>query len=151
MLANRSIPSCTVIPVLVYPDVAKAVDWLCEAFGFAVRLRIGNHRVQLQVGDGAVMVGEDMTGLFSAPDAGLALSREQNALTILVRVEDAHAHHKRASEFGARILRAPLDFPYGERQYTAADLAGYRWTFSQSIADVGPDEWMGTRGPIQSR
>lgn len=30
--ANRSMPSSTVIPVLIYPDVAKAVDWLCDAF-----------------------------------------------------------------------------------------------------------------------
>jgi len=54
MLSNRSIPRATVIPVLAYPDVTKAAAWLCDAFGFNVRLRIGNHRVQLNVGDGAV-------------------------------------------------------------------------------------------------
>jgi len=42
----------------------------------------------------------------------------------------------------ARIIRPPTDFPYGERQYTAEDLAGRRWTFSQSIADVDPQEWL---------
>jgi uncharacterized glyoxalase superfamily protein PhnB len=31
---NRSIPRATVIPVLVYPDVREAVDWLVGAFGF---------------------------------------------------------------------------------------------------------------------
>jgi hypothetical protein len=40
MLANRSMPLSTVTPVLVYPDLAKAVDWLCDAFGFTERLRI---------------------------------------------------------------------------------------------------------------
>ena len=49
MLSNRSIPSATVIPVLAYPDVNQAAAWLCDAFGFSVRLRIGNHRVQLNV------------------------------------------------------------------------------------------------------
>ena len=32
--ANRSIPSATVIPVLIYPDVREAVEWLCVAFEF---------------------------------------------------------------------------------------------------------------------
>ena len=58
MLSNRSIPRATVIPVLAYPDVSQAAAWLCDAFGFSVRLRIGNHRVQLNVGDGALVVRE---------------------------------------------------------------------------------------------
>jgi hypothetical protein len=35
-------------------------------------------------------------------------------------------------------------YPYGERQYTAEDLAGHRWTFTQAIADVAPEDWGGT-------
>ena len=38
MLSNRSIPRATVIPVLAYPDVNRATTWLCDAFGFSVRL-----------------------------------------------------------------------------------------------------------------
>ena len=37
----------------------------------------------------------------------------------------------------------PTDFPYGERQYTAEDPSGHRWTFSQTLADVAPEEWGG--------
>ncbi len=56
---NRSIPAATVIPVLIYPDVREAVAWLCAAFGFIERVRIGeNHRSQLRFGDGALIVGE---------------------------------------------------------------------------------------------
>ena len=59
MRTNRSIPSATVIPVLVYPDVREAVAWLSAAFGFVERLQIGeSHRSQLSVGDGAVIVGD---------------------------------------------------------------------------------------------
>jgi uncharacterized glyoxalase superfamily protein PhnB len=43
MLANRSMPACTVIPELVYEDVDEAVEWLCETFGFAERWRAGSH------------------------------------------------------------------------------------------------------------
>jgi len=58
LLANRSIPTCTVIPEIAYPDVAEAITWLCDTFGFTLRVRIANHRAQLNVGDGAVVVKE---------------------------------------------------------------------------------------------
>ena len=66
MRSNRSIPASTVVPVLVYPDVRAAVAWLGEAFGFAERVRIGaDHRAQLAVGDGGVIVA-DVGGARSA-------------------------------------------------------------------------------------
>jgi hypothetical protein len=37
----------------------------------------------------------------------------------------------------------PTDFEYGERQYAAEDLADHRWTFSETLADVAPEEWGG--------
>jgi uncharacterized glyoxalase superfamily protein PhnB len=132
MLTNRSIPRCTVIPELGYPDIGEAIDWLREAFGFTLRLGIANHRAQLNVGDGAVV----LTG----SDAG------SSACSVMVRVEDVARHHERARLHGARILRPPADYPYGERQYTVEDVAGHCWTFSQSIADVAPEEWGGTTG-----
>ena len=64
-----------------------------------------------------------------------------------VHVEDVDQHCERAKELGARIVHAPETYPYGERQYTAEDLAGYRWAFSQSVADAAPEEWGGTSGP----
>jgi uncharacterized glyoxalase superfamily protein PhnB len=47
VIVNRSVPRAFVIPVLTYEDVAEASEWLCRAFGFKERLRVGNHRVQL--------------------------------------------------------------------------------------------------------
>jgi uncharacterized glyoxalase superfamily protein PhnB len=35
------------------------------------------------------------------------------------------------------------DYPYGERQYSAVDVGGHHWTFSESIADVDPADWGG--------
>src|SRR5579862_6691177 len=116
MLSNRSIPRATVIPVLAYQDVNQAAAWLCDAFGFTVRLRIGSHRVQLNVGDGAVIVRE---------------LRDDEAVTTLgagcsitVRVADADEHCRRAEAHGARIMQTPVTHPYGERQYNAVDFAG---------------------------
>ena len=62
----------------------------------------------------------------------------------MVRVPDVDAHFCRAQERGASILHDPADYPYGERQYEVEDLGGHRWTFSQTIADVAPEDWGGT-------
>jgi uncharacterized glyoxalase superfamily protein PhnB len=61
----------------------------------------------------------------------------------MIRVPDADAHCQTARERGAEITCEPADFPYGERQYNAVDFAGHRWTFTQSIADLAPEEWGG--------
>jgi uncharacterized glyoxalase superfamily protein PhnB/ketosteroid isomerase-like protein len=135
---NRSIPPATVIPVLIYPDVRQAVDWLREAFGFVERVRIGeDHRSQLSFGEGAVIVG-DTRAERRPPRPG------EVTHSVMVRVDDANAHCERARLHGARIVREPTDFEYGERQYTAEDPAGHQWTFSQTLADVAPEEWGGT-------
>jgi uncharacterized glyoxalase superfamily protein PhnB len=60
-----------------------------------------------------------------------------------VRVDDVNAHCARARAHGARILMEPTDFEYGERQYTAADLAGHQWTFTETLDDVDPATWGG--------
>jgi uncharacterized glyoxalase superfamily protein PhnB len=135
---NRSIPAATVIPVLIYPDVREAVEWLSTAFGFAERLRIGEaHRSQLNVGDGAVIVA-DVRGEQVAPREG------EVTHLVTVRIDDARAHCERARSRGARILMEPTDWEYGERQYVAEDPAGHRWTFSETLDDVAPAEWGGT-------
>jgi uncharacterized glyoxalase superfamily protein PhnB len=135
---NRSIPSQVVIPVLIYPDVREAVDWLGKAFGFAERLRIGEaHRSQLEVGGGAVIVA-DVRHEQVPPTPG------EVTHSVLVRVDDARAHCERARSHGARILMEPTDFEYGERQYAAEDPLGHhRWTFSETLEDVDPASWGG--------
>lgn len=125
------------IPVLVYPDVREAVDWLVAAFGFDVRVWIGeNHRAQLSLGDGALIVA-DVRNERRPPHRG------EVTHSVMVRVDDAHAHCRRAREHGARIQTEPTDFEYGERQYSAEDPAGHWWTFSETLADIAPEEWGG--------
>jgi uncharacterized glyoxalase superfamily protein PhnB len=138
MKSNRSIPTATVIPVLIYPDVREAVAWLSAAFGFVERVRIGeNHRAQLRFGDGAV-IGSDVR------HDRRALRPGEVTHSVMVRVESVRTHCERAREHGARILMEPTDFEYGERQYTTEDLAGHQWTFSETLVDVAPETWGGT-------
>ena len=123
-------PPSTVIPVLGYEDVGEAIAWLHRTFGFAERWRVGSHRAQLAVGDGAVALTETV---------GAAQTAD-----VMVRIDDVDAHHALARSLGAEILREPADYPYGERQYTAVDPGGHHWTFSETIADVAPEEWGGS-------
>jgi uncharacterized glyoxalase superfamily protein PhnB len=135
---NRSIPPATVIPVLVYPDVREAVQWLEMAFGFAERVQIGeDHRAQIGFGDGGLIIA-DVRHDRRPPRAGEETHR------VMVRVDDANAHYERARAHGARILMEPTDFEYGERQYEAEDHAGHRWTFSETLRDAAPEDWGGT-------
>ena len=137
MKKNRSVPDAAVIPVLTYSDVRAAVAWLTDTFGFAERVRIGDdHRSQLQFGDGAVIVA-DVGADRTPPRSG------EKSHSVMVRVEDAKAHCERARARGARILMEPTDMPFGERQYTTEDLAGHHWTFSETLADMAPEEWGG--------
>lgn len=55
MISNQSMPRCNVKPVLAHPDIATAIEWLRTVIGFTLRLRIGDHRAQLNVGDGAMV------------------------------------------------------------------------------------------------
>ena len=90
----------------------------------------------MRVGDGAVIIG-DVRKDRRPPRPG------EVTHSVHVRVDDVNAHCARARSKGARILMDPTDFPYGERQYVAEDLAGHQWTFSETLSDVDPAEWGG--------
>jgi uncharacterized glyoxalase superfamily protein PhnB len=136
MKPNRSIPPATVIPVLVYPDVRQAVNWLSSAFGFVERVRIGaSHRAQMSIGrDGAVIVA-DVHVERRPPEPGVVTH------VIKVRVDDVDAQFERANSFGARLAEPLIEHEYGERECTFEDLAGHRWQFTQTVRDVAPEEY----------
>jgi uncharacterized glyoxalase superfamily protein PhnB len=143
MVTNRSAPKATVVPVLVYEDVNHAIDWLCATFGFRERLRAAGAQgvvshAQLDIADGAVMLGRQGAE-FRPP--------RPNEVTqyVLVHVANVDEHFERTRASGARILKPPANMPFGERQYTVEDPGGHRWTFSQSVADVAPEQWGATR------
>lgn len=128
MLHNRSMPQDVLIPVLGYPAIEEAVQRLSEAFGFWMRWQVGEHRAQLAVGRTAavaIVQGDASPGTIDH---------------VMVRVDDVDGHRARALAAGAQVGDVH-DYMYGERQYTAVDLSGRSWVFTQSIADVAPEEW----------
>jgi uncharacterized glyoxalase superfamily protein PhnB len=125
------------IPELAYPDVGAAVDWLVDVLGFVERIRIGpGHRAQLSFGEGAVIVADVGHGR-SAPTG------EEASQLVMLRVNDVGALCDRVRKHGGEIVREPHDYSYGERQCTIRDPAGHRWTLTQTVHDVAPEEWGG--------
>jgi uncharacterized glyoxalase superfamily protein PhnB len=126
-----------------YDDPAKAIDWLCRAFGFEVRLKVEGddgaiHHCELVFGEGVVMVGsgsKEKTYRKSPRALGGA-----NTQSMMVYVDDVDAHCARARAAGATIAMEPEAHDYGEeywsdRIYEALDLEGHHWWFTQRLRD----------------
>ena len=151
MIVNRSAPPGPIVPTLSYDDVPKAIEWLCGAFGFKERLRTPPeadgtvHHTQLAVGEGSVILHGVPVADRQPPGPNASLEG------LMVYVEDVDAHFERAKKFGAKIVDPPATHMFGERQYSAEDLAGYRWAFSQSVADVNPEDWGAEVSEIKSK
>lgn len=129
-----------------YDDAAKAIDFLGEAFGFELRLKVEGDdgkivHSELTFGEGVIMVGDPK------PDAPHRKSPRQvggaNTQAMMVYVDDVEAHFQRAKKAGAKIIREPHTEDYGEdywsdRGYEAEDLEGHRWWFMQRLRDPAP-------------
>src|SRR5258707_736067 len=96
MIANRSAPSGTIVPSLIYNDVAQAIAWLCDVFGFKERLRaVGEDgkvgHAQLAIGQGGLMLGAARIGQgFASPDTAEFRSPRPDEVsqTLSVHVKD---------------------------------------------------------------
>ena len=149
---NRSRPPGPVVPRLVYEHVGQAAEWLCRSVGFSVRFQYGPNDnpagVFLNVGDGG-SVSLTIARIGQSPnwqdDAQLRPPRAGEVThSVGVHVLDVDEHYARSLRNGVHVFGPPTSHPFGERQYTAVDLAGHRWSFSQSVADVAVSDWGGT-------
>ena len=133
---------------LFYEDAAKAITWLCEAFGFEVRLRIEGEggrieHSELTFDGGLIMVGS--AGGKSARTVPLPCASPRslggaNTQALCVCVDDVDAHCERARAAGARIVEEPTTQDYGpeywsDRTYRAEDLEGHQWWFMQRVRE----------------
>lgn len=131
-----------------YDDAAKAIDWLCDAFGFEVRLKVEGEggrieHSELEFGEGLIMVGE--SGGKSDRDEKLPCKSPRqvggvNTQTLCLFVDDVDAHCEHARRAGATIAEVPKTTDYGEdywsdRTYRAVDPEGHQWFFMQRMRD----------------
>ncbi len=129
-----------------YRDAGAGIDWLCEAFGFEVRLKVEGdggriEHSELCYGDGLIMVGQEAVDsekkkwkqLMRSPQSIGACTQ---AMMIFVDDVDAHCAHARSK--GARIVEEPATHDYGkeywtDRSYGALDPEGHLWWITQRL------------------
>jgi uncharacterized glyoxalase superfamily protein PhnB len=122
------------IPILVYADPAAAHEHLVRVFGLGPGqlVRDDEGRVihgEVEAGDGSIWLHVE------SPEFGLSSprSRGEATATMAVIVDDVDAHHRHAAEEGAEIVYAPVDQPYGYREYSARDPEGGLWSFMKPL------------------
>jgi uncharacterized glyoxalase superfamily protein PhnB len=129
-----------------YQDAAAAIDWLCNAFGFEVRLRIegDNGRIEhseLTYGEGLIMVAQESSQSGRPWKNAMRSPKSLNGETtqsIMFFVDDADAHCACARRHGARIVEEPATHDYGadhwsDRSYGALDPEGHMWWITQRL------------------
>jgi uncharacterized glyoxalase superfamily protein PhnB len=139
-MRNRSVPTDTVLPHVVYRDVAEALAWLTGTFGFSEHYRYGEpiSGAQVFLGNAYIMLSGPRPGRVSPAQAGYCTQ------SLTVFVDDVDAHYGRTKSAGAKIVEELHETIYGERQYGVEDLDGHLWLFSEHASDLSPDEWGAT-------
>ena len=123
---------------IFYDDPRAALDWLEKAFGFKRRLVIdgpdgGVVHSEMEFADGVIFVGPS-TAFPETRSAGGSDGTVTQGL--YVYVDDVDAHCEKARKASAEIVREPEDQFYGDRNYSAFDCEGHRWTFGQHVKDI---------------
>jgi uncharacterized glyoxalase superfamily protein PhnB len=139
MLKNRSVPTDTILPHVMYRDVGAALAWLTQTFGFVEHYRYGQpiNGAQLYLGNAYIMIAQAQKGEDSPAHCGCATQ------SLTVFVEDIEKHYERVKT-AARIVEDLHETAYGELQYAALDLEGHHWLFSRHAKDVSPEDWGAT-------
>jgi uncharacterized glyoxalase superfamily protein PhnB len=116
-----------IYPTLKYKDARAAIDFLEKAFGFE------RHAVYDGENGGVahaeLRFGSEMVMLGSRGEGDEQFNRSEGSSSVYLVVDDPDAHHKRAKEAGAEIVRGLRDEDYGSRGFTARDPEGNLWSF----------------------
>jgi uncharacterized glyoxalase superfamily protein PhnB len=137
---NRSVPTATLLPHLVYRNLPEACDWLTRVFGFTEHYRHGQpvSGIQMYLGEAYIM----LTGPRDETESPAKTGYGTQMLTVIV--PDVDAHYTRTKREGATVWEELHQTIYGERQYGVRDLEGHRWLFSEQARDVSPKAWGAT-------
>ena len=130
-----------IVPYLHYNKVEEALEWLSAAFGFKVSFTMPDSQghllhAEMRYGDGLVMMGPTSRDYGALSPLDLAGVNQG----LYIYVDDVIAHFEHAKANGADIIMEPEYMFWGDRMYTAKDLEGHKWTFSQHVKDVPPEE-----------
>ena len=140
MISNRSLPTDTVLPHIMYRNLEEALVWLTKAFGFVEHYRYGNpiSGAQMAAGNAWIMLKQARQTDATPKELGFGTQ------SLTVFIEDIHAHFEQAKSAGVTLLEDLHETVYGELQYAAEDLDGHHWLFSRHARDLNPVQWGAT-------
>ena len=128
------------IPCLRYERADLAIDFLCDALGFARHAVFADdadptiiHHAQLSYGDGMVMLGSAGNGGPAEALYGWQTPARLGGITqcVCLIVDDVEAHCAQATAAGAEIVTAPHDNDgYPGRSYDVRDPGGNIWNIT---------------------
>lgn len=130
---STSPPAQPRLSPVVYYERSETLDWLADAFGLEIRVRIPDPEGRVLHGelfleDARIIVGPPVESRsWTTPE-----SAGVNTQSVFAVVDDVDSHYKHAKSRGAQILSPPED-AHGDRRYLAADPEGHHWWFLTPI------------------
>ena len=113
---------------LILKNCAAALDFYQKAFGATERLRMPRPdgkiaHAEIQIGDTTVMMADEHPeiGAFSPEHYG------GSPVSLHFYTSNCDDVYRRALAAGAKSVREPADQPYGDRNASVLDPAGYTW------------------------
>lgn len=123
-----------IIPTMRYKDASKAIDWLCNAFGFEKHLVVPGENgtivhAQLKFGNAMIMLGSENDNEYGKLIKTPKDLDGFNTQSPYIIVEAIDKHYQSAIAAGAEIVLDIKDEDYGGRGYSCKDPEGYLWNF----------------------
>lgn len=134
MITQSQTSQKSIVPLLRYRDLARAMDWLHEVFGFEKQLAVSDAEGevvygQMRFGASVIMLGTvrdtDLDGFMTQPDEVGGFETQ----TCYVAIDDAEEHFSRTVMAGADILLELKSDANGRRGYACRDPEGHIWNF----------------------
>ena len=135
VISNRSLPTDTVLPLVMYRNLEQALVWLSKTFGFVEHYHYGNPISGAQMAAGNAWIMLKLARHATPKELGFGTQ------SLTVFIEDIHPHFERAKSAGVTLLEDLHETVYGELQYAAEDLDGHHWLFSRHARDLDPAQW----------
>lgn len=146
-------PTGTITAELHYKDPAAALEWLSNAFGFETRMIVSgpdSKIIYAETGFGDLAVGI-VPEQGDANQSPLAVNGINTQVVRFRSDRDVETHCQKARQAGARIVKEPEVFFFGDRTYVVADLEGHLWSFANQVPGAGGPPPEGVTVTVPSR
>ena len=137
----ETMPEPTVTFSLTVKDTARALAFYAEAFGAEELFRMptpdgGVAHAEFMIGNTRIYISDEYDDYhaFAMPEGTTA------SCLFSISTEDCDAAYQRAVDAGAQTLTEPTNQFWGTRSAVLRDPFGYRWSLTQKIEELTPEE-----------